>query len=302
MALFGITDSLASAPKYIARKALFDSAAASVVSAANDTINLLPSNTGFNTGDSVYYSINGGTVITGLTDGTTYFVRVTGAGLITLYDTYANATASSGTTGLLNITAVGAGTHTLQLTGAANASSANNSALIFVDAAEARATETRAKGIKNAGWWLYKTWTNADSSVQKQAQCLVALNDANPALDPDTTGDREDTIAADLVITIGTQPANTSVTAPATATFTVAATVNSTELGSVLTYQWQKAESTANTVYADITGATSASYTTGVTAVTAGAGATNGDKYRVVITAGTSGVELTSNAVTLTVA
>lgn len=302
MALFGITDSLASAPKYIARKALFDSAAASVVSAANDTINLLPSNTGFNTGDSVYYSINGGTVITGLTDGTTYFVRVTGAGLITLYDTYANATASSGTTGLLNITAVGAGTHTLQLTGAANASSANNSALIFVDAAEARATETRAKGIKNAGWWLYKTWTNADSSVQKQAQCLVALNDANPALDPDTTGDREDTIAADLVITIGTQPANTSVTAPATATFTVAATVNSTELGSVLTYQWQKAESTANTVYTNITGATSASYTTGATAVTAGAGATNGDKYRVVITAGTSGVELTSNAVTLTVA
>ena len=301
MALFGITDSLASAPKYIARKALFDSAAASVVSAANDTINLLPSNTGFNTGDSVYYSINGGTVITGLTDGTTYFVRVTGAGLITLYDTYANATASSGTTGLLNITAVGAGTHTLQLTGAANASSANNSALIFVDAAEARATETRAKGIKNAGWWLYKTWTNADSSVQKQAQCLVALNDANPALDPDTTGDREDTIAADLVITIGTQPANTSVTAPATATFTVAATVNSTELGSVLTYQWQKAESTANTVYTNITGATSASYTTGATAVTAGAGATNGDKYRVVITAGTSGVQLTSNAVTLTV-
>ena len=300
MALFGITDSLASAPKYVARKALFDSATA--VTAADDTISLVNSNTGFNTGDSVYYSINGGTVITGLTDGTTYFVRVTGAGLITLYDTYANATASSGTTGLLNITAVGAGTHTLQLTGAANASSANNSALIFVDAAEARATETRAKGIKNAGWWLYKTWTNADSSVQKQAQCLVALNDANPALDPDTTGDREDTIAADLVITIGTQPANTSVTAPATATFTVAATVNSTELGSVLTYQWQKAESTANTVYTNITGATSASYTTGATAVTAGAGATNGDKYRVVITAGTSGVELTSNAVTLTVA
>jgi hypothetical protein len=304
MALFGITDSLASAPKYIARKALFDSAASSVVSAANDTINLLPSNTGFNTGDAVYYSINGGTAIGGLTDATTYFVRVTGAGLITLYDTYANATASSGTTGLVGISAVGVGTQSLQLTGAANPfgdHTYNGSALIFVDAAEARATETRAKGIKNAGWWLYRTWTNADESVAKRAECLIALNDASADLDPDTTGDREDTIAADLVITIGTQPANTSVTAPATATFTVAATVNSTELGSVLTYQWQKAESTANTVYADITGATSASYTTGATAVTAGAGATNGDKYRVVITAGTSGVQLTSNAVTLTV-
>lgn len=301
MALFGITDALASAPKYIVRKALFDSSAVSVVSTANDTINLLPSNTGFNTGDAVLYGINGGTVITGLTDATTYFVRVTGAGLITLYDTYANATASSGTTGLVNITAVGAGTHTLQLTGAANASGPNNSALVFVDAAEARATATRAKGIKNAGWWLYKTWTNADGSVAKQAECLIALNDANPALDPDVTGDREDTIAEDLVITIGTQPADITKTAPATATFTVAATVNSTELGSVLTYQWQKAESTANTVFADITGATSASYTTGATAVTAGAGATNGDKYRVVITAGTSGVQATSNAVTLTV-
>lgn len=300
MALFGITDSLASAPKYIARKALFDSAAASVVSAANDTINLLPSNTGFNTGDAVYYSIDGGTAIGGLTDATTYFVRVTGAGLITLYDTYAHAVAG-GATGLAGITGVGVGTQSLQLTGAANASGPNNSDLVFVDAAEARATETRAKGIKNAGWWLYRTWTNADSSVAKRAECLIALNDASAALDPDTTGDREDTIAEDLVITIGTQPANTSVTAPATATFTVAATVNSTELGSVLTYQWQKAESTANTVYADITGATSASYTTGVTAVTAGAGATNGDKYRVVITAGTSGVQLTSNAVTLTV-
>lgn len=303
MALFGITDALASAPKFIARKALFDSAATTVVSAANDTINLLPSNTGFNTGDAVLYSINGGTAIGGLTDGTTYFVRTnTVAGLITLYDTYANAIAISGTTGLVGISAVGVGTQSLQRTGAANPygdHNYNGSALVFVDAAEARATATRAKGIKNAGWWLYRTWTNADGSVAKRAECLIALNDANPALDPDTTGDREDTIAEDLVITIGTQPVNTSVTAPATATFTVVATSNSAE---VLTYQWQKAESTANTVYADITGATSASYTTGVTAVTAGPGATNGDKYRVVITAGTSGVQLTSNAVTLTVA
>jgi hypothetical protein len=296
MALFGITDALASAPKYIARKALFDSSAASVVSAANDTINLLPSNTGFNTGDSVYYSINGGTVIGGLTDATTYFVRVTGAGLITLYDTYAHAVAG-GATGLAGITGVGVGTHTLQLTGAANASGPNNSDLVFVDAAEARATETRAKGIKNAGWWLYKTWTNADGSVAKQAECIVALNDANTALDPDTTGDREDTIAEDLVITIGTHPANITKTAPATATFNVVATSNSTE---VLTYQWQiQQEGTGS--WANISGATLASYTTGATATGDGAGATDGDKYRVVITAGTSGVEATSNSATLTV-
>ena len=296
MALFGITDALASAPKFIARKALFDSSSTSVVNATNDTINLLPSNTGFNTGDSVYYSINGGTVIGGLTDATTYFVRVTGAGLITLYDTYAHAVAG-GATGLAGITGVGVGTQSLQLTGAANASGPNNSDLVFVDAAEARATETRAKGIKNAGWWLYKTWTNADGSVAKQAECIVALNDANTALDPDTTGDREDTIAEDLVITIGTHPANITKTAPATATFTVVATSNSTE---VLTYQWQiQQEGTGS--WANISGATLASYTTGATATGDGAGATDGDKYRVVITAGTSGVEATSNSATLTV-
>jgi hypothetical protein len=296
MALFGITDALASAPKFIARKALFDSSSTSVVNATNDTINLLPSNTGFNTGDSVYYSINGGTVIGGLTDATTYFVRVTGAGLITLYDTYAHAVAG-GATGLAGITGVGVGTQSLQLTGAANASGPNNSDLVFVDAAEARATETRAKGIKNAGWWLYKTWTNADGSVAKQAECIIALNDANTALDPDTTGDREDTIAEDLVITIGTHPANITKTAPATATFTVVATSNSTE---VLTYQWQIQQEGAGS-WANISGATLASYTTGATATGDGAGATDGDKYRVVITAGTSGVEATSNSATLTV-
>lgn len=298
MALFGITDSLASAPKYVARKALFDSATA--VTAADDTISLVNSNTGFNTGDAVYYSINGGTVIGGLSDATTYFVRVTAAGVIKLYDTYANAIATGSTTGLVAISGVGAGTQTLQLTGASNAfgdHNYNGSALVFVDAAEARATATRAKGIKNAGWWLYRTWTNADSSVAQRAECLIALNDANPALDPDTTGDREDTIAEDLVITIGTQPANITKTAPATATFTVVATVNSTE---VLSYQWQVQQEGAG-AWADISGATLAAYTTGATATGDGAGATDGDKYRVVITAGTSGVQATSDAATLTV-
>lgn len=300
MALFGITDALASAPKFVARKALFDSASTSVVNATDNTISLVNSNTGFNTGDSVYYSINGGTVIGGLTDATTYFVRVTAAGVIALYDTYAHAIDLENTTGVANISGVGVGTQTLQLTGAANPfgdHNYNGSALVFVDAAEARATETRAKGIKNAGWWLYRTWTNADDSVAKRAECLIALNDANTALDPDTTGDREDTIAADLVITIGTHPADITKTAPATATFTVVATANSTE---VLTYQWQLQQEGAG-AWADISGATLASYTTGATATGDGAGATDGDKYRVVITAGTSGVQATSNTATLTV-
>ena len=146
----------------------------------------------------------------------------------------------------------------------------------FVDAQEAQTSANKAKGITGAGWWRYTTYTDAQSSTRHKAELLVAMS-----VDAATS----------------TEPANTSVTAPAAATFTVAATINS---ALPLSYQWQKAESTANTVFADIAGATSASYTTGVTAVTAGVGATNGDKYRVVISA--TGITATSNAVTLTVA
>lgn len=166
---------------------------------------------------------------------------------------------------------------------------ADKAATVGVDVSEAKTTANIAKGLNTPGWVKYATYTDAQGNTRHKSEVLVAMTSI--------TGDDEDTVAADLVVTIGTQPVNTSVTAPATATFTVVATVN----GDVaLTYQWQKAESTANTVYADIVGATSASYTTGVTAVTAGPGATNGDKYRVVVTAGNAST--TSTAVTLTVA
>lgn len=294
MALWGKTDTLASTPKFVARKAFFDASSASVVIAASDRINLIPSNTGFSTGDAVVYSINGGTAIAGLTDGTTYYVRVVAAGQIELYSTQARALDTGATTGRVDITDVGAGVQTLQRTGAANAldHNWNGKAIVFVDDDEARTTTNRAKGIKNAGWWLYSTYTDSNSVTRHKASCLVALKSGATA-----AGDREDTIAADLAITIGTHPQNASVTAPAPATFTVAATVNSTQVS--LAYQWQIQQEGAGS-WADISGATSSSYTTGATATGDGAGATDGDKYRVVITAGDT--TATSNTATLTVA
>ena len=239
MALWGKTDAVASAPKWVARKATFDSSLTSVVNATNNTINLIPSNTGFNTGDSVAYSINGGTVIGGLTDAVTYFVRVVGAGIIELYDTYAHAIAAEPTkTGRLDITAVGAGAQTLQNTGAANVfgdSNFNGSALVFVDSGEATVLANRAKGIKNAGWWLYRTWTNADGSVAQHSECLVAMQGADVDLIPSVTGDREDAITVDALITISSSGVDRSITAPASTTFTVAATSNGTE---PLNYLW----------------------------------------------------------------
>ena len=71
-----------------------------------------------------------------------------------------------------------------------------------------------------------------------------------------------------------------------------------------LTYQWQVAESTANTVFTNVSrgsGGTTASYTTGVTQVAPSASVdSNGDKYRCVVSS-TGSTSVTSNAVTLTV-
>ena len=233
MALWGKTDALASAPKFVARKAYFDSTA---VNTTAETINIISSNTGFATGDAVLYSINGGTVIGGLTDATTYFVRVVGIALIELYDTYAHAIDTGATTGRLNITGAGVGTHILQRTTAANASGDhvyNGRQIIFVDAQEAQVAANKAKGITGAGWWAYRTYTDAQSTTRHKAECLVAL-----AVGATAAGDVEDTVAVDLAITIGTQPASAAITSPADITLTVAATIN----GAVpLSYQWYDA-------------------------------------------------------------
>lgn len=287
MALWGKTDNLAGTPKYIARKAFFDSTA---VNTTAETINLANANTGFATGDAVYYSRNDGTAISGLTDATTYFVRVVGAALIELYDTYANATASSGTTGRLNITAAGVGTHTLQHTGATNPA-AGQPGIFFVDASEATVAANKAKGITGAGWWLYSTYTDVNSVVRHKAECLITM-DVSAA----DAGDAEDTVVVDRVITISAQPANRTVVAGATAAFSVTATA--TGEGS-LTYQWQiQQEGTGD--WTDIANATAASYTTGATAIGDGAGATDGDKYRVIVSS-VGVANVTSDAATLTV-
>lgn len=291
MALWGKTDALVSMPKFVARKASFDSATA--VNTTTKTINLLASNTGFATGDAVAYSINGGTVITGLVDGTTYFARVVGAGLIELYDTYARAIDTGATTGRKNLTGAGVGVQTLQRTGAANPAGDhvyNGKTILFVDREEAQQAGNRAKGLKSPGWYAYSTYTDVDSSVRQKAELLVAI-DVVVA----TSGDAADDAVVQDPITISVQPASASVTAPDTATFTVTAVASP----ATLAYQWQKAESTAPTVWANV-GTNSNSYTTGVTAVAAGAGATNGDLYRVVISA-TGVASVTSNTATLTV-
>lgn len=198
MALWNKTDNLAGAPKFIARKASFLSSNPTIVDTTASTINLISSNTGFNTGDQVKYTINGGTIITGLVADTLYFVRVVGAGTIELYDTYAHAVATSGTTGKLLLTGIGVGVHDLQRTGLANPMDSERKGLVFVSVEEAAIAANRAKGLVSPGWWLYTTYTDSGSATRHKAELLVAIAVANAdSGDLGVTGAGDDTIVAD---------------------------------------------------------------------------------------------------------
>jgi len=88
----------------------FDGSSASVVSVANDTLTF--ANHRFVTGQRVTYTDGGGTVITGLTDGTAYFIIKVDQSTIKLATNASNAASSTA----INLTGVGAGTsHTLNV-------------------------------------------------------------------------------------------------------------------------------------------------------------------------------------------
>ena len=88
----------------------FDGSSANIVSVANDTI--VAGNHRFITGQKVTYSDGGGTVITGLTDGTSYFIIKVDQNTIQLATSASNAASSTA----IDLTGLGAGTsHTLNV-------------------------------------------------------------------------------------------------------------------------------------------------------------------------------------------
>ena len=95
-------------------------------------------------------------------------------------------------------------------------------------------------------------------------------------------------VTPSLTLTITQQPANATVAAGAAASFTVAATCP----GGTVTYQWQKLP--AGGAFADVAGATNATYTTPATQA-----GDNASQYQAVVTCGT--LTQTSTAALLTV-
>jgi len=88
----------------------FDGSSANIVSVANDTI--VAPNHRFITGQKVTYSDGGGTVITGLTDETSYFIIKVDQNTIQLATSASNAASSTA----IDLTGLGAGTsHTLNV-------------------------------------------------------------------------------------------------------------------------------------------------------------------------------------------
>lgn len=161
---------------------------------------------------------------------------------------------------------------------------ADKAATNGVSVVEAKQAANIAKGINTPGWVKSTTYTDAQGNTRNKSEVLVAFSSM--------TGDSAtDTLAPELTITV--QPADATAVAGETEAFSVTATRTGT---GTITYQWQKAESATPTVFANITGATAATYTTPVLDDVTD----NGDKYRVIVSVAGADSK-TSDAAILTV-
>ena len=165
-------------------------------------------------------------------------------------------------------------------------STADKANAYFVDIEEAGVEANQDKGLGTGGWNLYTTYTDSNGVTRNKSECLVAMGVANA-----DAGDN-DTLAPAPVITIDTDVSAGTVAEGETATFSVVASVTQ---GATLTYQWQTSDGGIS--FADIEGATEASYTTGPL--------TNADddghRYRVVISATGAVEDIVSGQPTVTV-
>ena len=154
-------------------------------------------------------------------------------------------------------------------------SSTEKSATVGIDAAEAS-----ANGL-TAGWNL-KTTGSGGREGRVFHEVLVAMGSI--------AGDN-DTVDPDPVITIGTEPSNSTVAGGEPAEFTVTATATR---GATLSYQWQVSPNGA--AWAAISGATTAT----LNVEDGDAEYVTGNQFRVVVSA-VGATSVTSSVATLTV-
>ena len=155
---------------------------------------------------------------------------------------------------------------------------------------------SKSRGIKNPGWWLYRTYTDHYGATRHKAECIAAMSVA-----AGTSGDMaDDTIAADVAssVAIGTQPAS-STSSSGAGTFANLATTTTGTPGT-LAYVWQRQTASGkrwqNITASLDTGITYTNFTTATLGYTGLGGATlDGYKYRVKITSANGTEEVISD-------
>ena len=155
-----------------------------------------------------------------------------------------------------------------------------------VDSTEAVAETT------DAGWIYVNEYTDMHGNPRKKNEVLVAMTSIS--------GDAEDAVFPDTVITINTQPASRSDAAASAVSFTV---VTSTlPAGTTVNRRWQRAAN-ANVAFVDLTNTGTYSNTTNATLTIANNSvAVSGSIYRVQLSAaGVTANTVSANAI-LTIA
>lgn len=163
--------------------------------------------------------------------------------------------------------------------------------IIFLDDTEAALAENKSRGLNAPGWWSYYTFTDCDGNTRHKAEMLVTI--AGPDLNANET-QADDALAADVsvVLTINTQPADTSVAVGAVLSLAVDAIATPPGDATPVQYQWQKKSGRR---WVNI-GANQPTYDVAVYA------ADDAGDYRVKLTTTTGAKELISDTATVTTA
>ena len=172
------------------------------------------------------------------------------------------------------------------------AASAQAKTTIYIDETEAALEANKERGLNAPGWWSYFTYTDSSGATRHKAEQLVFIAGGDTNANETQADDAQ---AADVavLITINTQPADTSVAVGAALSLVLDAIATPPGDASVLTYQWQKKSGNR---WANVSGATNTTFDVGSYA------ATDAGSYRVKINSSNGAKEVISATAVVTTA
>ena len=172
------------------------------------------------------------------------------------------------------------------------AASAQAKTVLYIDETEAALEANKERGLNAPGWWSYFSYTDSSGATRHKAEQLVFIAGGDTNANETQADDAQ---AADVavLITINTQPADTSVAVGAALQLVLAAIATPPGDASVLTYQWQKKSGNR---WNNVSGATSTTFDV------ASYAATDAGSYRVKINSSNGAKEVISATAVVTTA